>query len=235
MTEKKSTPPAFAVWLLSQMTRDEERHSILSDFSEIYEELAGEKGYFRASQWYWTQVFKSIPMFLFKYILWSTVMLGNSLKISFRSIKKHKGYSFINIFGLAAGMSCCLLILLWIQNELSYDRFHKNVDSIYRVRSNSNSQPAPLAPALKEDYPEIQNAVRFSNPEVTVLYQDKCFSLAACIFFNDQMAAKLCIPRSHWNIDLCAVGNTCSCYRSAHCKLSGNQSRHSQSCGFIKV
>ena len=176
MTEKKGTPPAFAVWLLSQMTRHEERLTILSDFSEIYEGLAGEKGYFRASQWYWTQVFKSIPMFLFKYILWSTVMLGNSLKISFRSIKKHKGYSFINIFGLAAGMSCCILILLWVQSELSYDRFHKNVDSIYRVRSNSNSQPAPLAPALKEDYPEIQNAVRFSNPEVTVRYQDKCFT-----------------------------------------------------------
>jgi putative ABC transport system permease protein len=176
MTEKKGAPPAFAVWLLSQMTRAEERLTILSDFSEIYEELAIEKGSIRARQWYWSQVFKSIPMFLLKYILWSFIMLKSSLKISIRSIKKHKGYSFINIFGLAAGMSCCLLILLWVQNELSYDRFHKNLDSIYSVTANTRSQPAPLGPALKDGYPEILNAVRFSNPEVTVLYQEKCFS-----------------------------------------------------------
>jgi ABC-type antimicrobial peptide transport system permease subunit len=176
MIEKKGTPPVFAVWLLSHMMRDEECLSILSDFSEIYEELAGEKGSIRASQWYWSQVLKSIPMFVLKYILWSFLMLKNSLKISIRSIKKHKGYSFINIFGLAAGMSCCLLILLWVQNELSYDRFHENVDSIYRVAGNSTSQPAPLGPALKDGYPEILNAVRFSNPNVSVRFQDKCFS-----------------------------------------------------------
>ncbi|MGD8538717.1 MAG: ABC transporter permease [Candidatus Aminicenantes bacterium] len=176
MTQNKDKPPTQASWLLSKITGDEERQSILSDFSEIYEELTQEKGYIRARQWYWSQVLKSIPMFLLKYILWSYVMLKNSLKISLRSVKKHKGYSFINIFGLAAGMSCCILILLWVQNELSYDRFHKNVNSIYRVAGNSTSQPAPLGPALKDGYPEILNTVRFSNPNVSVRYQDKCFN-----------------------------------------------------------
>jgi putative ABC transport system permease protein len=176
MTEKKTTPPALASWLLSHMMRDEERHTILNDFSEIYEEFVFEKGYIKAKQWYWSQVFKSTPMFLIKYILWSCVMFISSLKISLRSIKKHKGYSFINIFGLAAGMSCCLLILLWVQNELSYDRFHKNVDSIYRVAGNSTSQPAPLGPALKDGYSEISNAVRFSNPNVIVRYGEKCLN-----------------------------------------------------------
>ncbi|MGD9345780.1 MAG: ABC transporter permease [Candidatus Aminicenantes bacterium] len=176
MTENKGNPPAFAVWLLSRMMHDEERLTILNDFSEIYEELELNIGTLRARHWYWSQVLKSIPMFLCKYILWSCVMLKNSFKISIRSVKKHKGYSFINIFGLAAGMSCCILILLWVQNELNYDRFHKNVNSIYRVAGNSTSQPAPLGPALKEGYPEILNTVRFSNPNVSVRYQDKCFN-----------------------------------------------------------
>jgi len=176
MTKKKGNPPVFAVWLLSQMMRDEERLTILSDFSEIYEELVLNIGTIRARQWYWSQVLKSIPMFLCRYIFWSCVMLKNSFKIFIRSLKKHKGYSFINISGLAAGMSCCILILLWVQNELNYDRFHKNVNSIYRVAGNSTSQPAPLGPALKEGYPEILDAVRFSNPNVSVRYQDKCFN-----------------------------------------------------------
>jgi putative ABC transport system permease protein len=176
MTTRKGTPPRLAVWLLARIIRDEERLSILDDFLEIYHELSSEKGDLRARQWYWFQIFKSLPMFVLKNFVWSYIMLKNSLKISFRAMKKHKGYSFINIFGLAAGMSCCILILLWVQKELSYDRFHENVDSIYRVRSNGISQPAPLAPALKEDYPEIINSVRFSNPNVTVRHQDKCFS-----------------------------------------------------------
>jgi len=53
-------------------------------------------------------------------------MFKNYIKIALRNIKKHKGYSFINIAGLAIGMACCILILLWVQDELDYDQFHKN-------------------------------------------------------------------------------------------------------------
>lgn len=60
-------------------------------------------------------------------------MIKNYLKIALRNIRNHKGYSFINIFGLAVGMACCILILLWVQDELSYDRFHEHRDRIYRV------------------------------------------------------------------------------------------------------
>ena len=53
-------------------------------------------------------------------------MLRNYFKIAFRNIQRHKAYSFINISGLAIGMASSILILLWVQNELSYDRFHQN-------------------------------------------------------------------------------------------------------------
>ncbi|MGB3863131.1 MAG: ABC transporter permease [Candidatus Aminicenantaceae bacterium] len=58
-------------------------------------------------------------------------MIKNYIKIALRNLSRHKGYSFINIAGLAIGMACCILILLWVQDELSFDRFHKNADSIY--------------------------------------------------------------------------------------------------------
>ena len=61
-------------------------------------------------------------------------MLLNYMKVAIRNLKNNKGYSLINIFGLAVGITCCILILLYIQNELSYDHYNKNIDQIYRVR-----------------------------------------------------------------------------------------------------
>ncbi len=97
-------------------------------------------------------------------------MLKNYLKITIRNIIKHKGYSLINISGLAVGMACCILILLWVKDEMSYDRFHENADVIYRVTEhqyNSSGDyfpvavtPWPLAGALKNDFPEIVESAR---------------------------------------------------------------------------
>ena len=60
-------------------------------------------------------------------------MFQNYLKIAFRNIMKHKIHAAINIFGLAIGMACCMLILFYVQDELSYDRFHEDADRIHRV------------------------------------------------------------------------------------------------------
>jgi len=96
-------------------------------------------------------------------------MFNNYLKIAFRNVKKHKAYAFINIAGLAIGMACCILIISFISTELSYDRFHKNADSIYRQGLDANLggnqilmpiSTAPAAPAFVQDYPEILDAVR---------------------------------------------------------------------------
>jgi putative ABC transport system permease protein len=107
------------------------------------------------------------------------------LKITIRNIIRHKGYAFLNIFGLAAGMACCILIGLWVLDELNYDRFHENAPSICRVESNQNFSgrtlhiywtPHPLGPALKAEIPEIEDSTRAGNLNAQLLrYKDKAF------------------------------------------------------------
>ena len=98
-------------------------------------------------------------------------MLKNYFKIAFRNIGKNKAYSTINISGLAIGMACFIFIALYIQYELSYDKFHKNGDQIYRIilnpgntayqgKAGFNVTPAPLVPVLKTECPEIIHASR---------------------------------------------------------------------------
>ena len=92
-------------------------------------------------------------------------MFKNYFKIAFRNIIRKKVFSSINIFGLAIGMACTILILLWVQNELSYDDFHKNGDNIYRVlydRSDGiwGTSPGLLAPEAKSVIPEVVDAAR---------------------------------------------------------------------------
>jgi putative ABC transport system permease protein len=96
-------------------------------------------------------------------------MLKNYLKIAARNLAKHKFYSFINIIGLAIGLTCTLLILLYVQNELSYDKYHSKADRIFRVQSeiqfgekyfNMTTAPAPLAAALIEEFPDVEASVR---------------------------------------------------------------------------
>jgi len=99
-------------------------------------------------------------------------MIRNFFKVAYRNLLRNKGFSAINITGLATGMAAAVLILLWIQNELSYDGFHKNKDRIYETwncvafdgrRSCWNSVSALTARALEKDLPEVERAVRVVN------------------------------------------------------------------------
>jgi len=112
-------------------------------------------------------------------------MLRNFLIISLRNLTRNKTYSLINIAGLAIGMACCLMIMLWVQNEFSYDRFHEKADRIYRLCCDGHlggrnilapmSSP-PTGPAMVRDFPEVISSVRIENiPMVSVKYQDKAF------------------------------------------------------------
>ena len=92
-------------------------------------------------------------------------MLTNYLKTAFRSFKRHKGSFFINVIGLSIGMACSILILLWVMDELNYDKFHADSDRIYQVMEHQTysdnimttlSTPGILAPALKEEVPEFE-------------------------------------------------------------------------------
>ncbi|HEY4337057.1 MAG TPA: ABC transporter permease [Puia sp.] len=96
-------------------------------------------------------------------------MFTNYLKVAFRNLWKNKGFSFINITGLAVGMASAILILLWIQNEVSYDDFHEKRDRIYEVWNRAefsgemhswNTTPKVLASAMQRDFPEVEHACR---------------------------------------------------------------------------
>ena len=97
-------------------------------------------------------------------------MWTNYLKIALRNFRRHKGYSLINIFGLGVGIAGCLLILLFVREELSFDRFHEQTDAIYRLVKHTDAggessvsveMPPPLGPALEAGLPEVQHTVRF--------------------------------------------------------------------------
>jgi hypothetical protein len=111
-------------------------------------------------------------------------MLASYLKIAFRNLVKRKGYTSINISGLAIGMACCILILLWVRDELSYDRSHEHADRLYRVVQDiqfSDHQTSwaithgPLAPALQEAFPEIINTARLNRSSRRFRYNDQSF------------------------------------------------------------
>ncbi len=113
-------------------------------------------------------------------------MLTSYIKTAIRNLKKYKGYSFINITGLAVGIACCILILLWVRDELSFDGFHAKADSLFRVVEEQiytageifpvAVTPAPLAPALKDEFPEITDTCRYTTaPRFLVRYEDNRF------------------------------------------------------------
>ncbi|MDH5704772.1 MAG: ABC transporter permease, partial [Candidatus Aminicenantes bacterium] len=125
-------------------------------------------------------------------------MIKNYIKTAFRNLIKHKAFSLINISGLAIGMACCLLIIIFVQDELSYDKFHAKADRIYRMTSEENQRGIianyPLVfsgvpSVLQNDYSEVLNFVRF-DPRLNVLigsgdkqfYEERLFYADASVF-----------------------------------------------------
>ena len=99
-------------------------------------------------------------------------MIKNYIKTAIRSLSKNKGFTAINVLGLALGLASCLLIIFYVFDELNYDRYNTKADRVYRVNEdirfggNTNSYavaPAPLASALKNDFPEVEQVVRFRS------------------------------------------------------------------------
>ncbi len=126
-------------------------------------------------------------------------MIRNYLKSAWRNIRKNKLFSFINILGLSIGIATCFIIMLYVQDELSYDRFNKNADNIVRVVFHANlnggkidesvSMP-PVAQTMKKDFPEVRDATRilsFGNPQIIynhTVFKDDRFALVDPNFFS---------------------------------------------------
>ncbi|WP_193217827.1 MULTISPECIES: ABC transporter permease [unclassified Imperialibacter] len=112
-------------------------------------------------------------------------MLRNYLKVGFRNILKHKAFSFINVFGLAVAMSVCMLVILMLADQHSYDQFHSKKDRIYRILTDSEkfrqayaTSPYSLADVLRTEYPSVETSTRLM-PGVggDVIYNEKLFEM----------------------------------------------------------
>jgi putative ABC transport system permease protein len=124
-------------------------------------------------------------------------MIRNFIKVAVRNLLRQKGFSFINIFGLALGISCTALIGMWVKDELSFDRFHKDYETLYRITAtlpelkvHAAVSPAPLALAMKNEMPEIEDAVRITEPRRDLIsvgdirFEEKNIMFADSNFFR---------------------------------------------------
>jgi putative ABC transport system permease protein len=120
-------------------------------------------------------------------------LVWNCFKIALRKLRKQKGYSFINIAGLAIGLAACLLILLWVKDELSYDRFHEKADRIYRVAQFEEIggvseafalAPFPSAPAFASEIPEVETYVHLLRGTPLAVAEGRKFDLTD-VYFTD--------------------------------------------------
>lgn len=168
----KSYPPRTLEKLLGYILPRYVGHTALGDFAEEYNRVANIRGSGSAILWYLMHIIKSVPAFISYSIRWGIVMFQNYMKVTLRTIRRHKGFSFINVIGLAVGMACVVIILLWVQYELSFDKHHEKAERIFRVASESHANPSPtkmvvtpppMAPALVQEFPEIKASARLSR------------------------------------------------------------------------
>ncbi|WP_259014500.1 ABC transporter permease [Emticicia fluvialis] len=176
------SPPKLADKLLRVLLPDELAEELQGDMHEQFELMVEEKGLFKARWLYVWEVLRFCrPYFLKRklsakaesmkdfYFLINSGMLQNYLKIAFRNLLRAKGYVFINITGLAVGIAASTLIILWIQSEWQYDRIYRKTSRLYQVYNKDvfngepnvwDATPRPLAPALKQNYGEVEEAIR---------------------------------------------------------------------------
>lgn len=173
-TRREIQPPKIATWLLKSLLREELFEDVAGDLEEKFVKIAREKSTFRARINYWYQVINYMRLFAFrKNRRDGNFLLKNNIKISWRHLKNQPLFSSINIGGLTIGITACILITLYIQDELSYDQHLSN--NIYRLYTSNNNdgviyrvawhQP-PMADVLRNEVPEIESIARINTRTV---------------------------------------------------------------------
>ena len=190
---KNDSPPRLTFWFLEHMIDEHVRYSALGDFEERFRDIALRKGYLPAYVFIWSQIFLLIPSFFKFFLHWSFEMLKNYFKLGLRNMVKHSGSSFINIAGLALGLSLFILVALYVQFELGFDGFHDKKDRIYRVEQilahESHTEPTAGCPtalsfALAADIPDfekitkvIRNNLFFTTPDNRKFRENDVFAV----------------------------------------------------------
>lgn len=120
-------------------------------------------------------------------------MLKNYFKIALRNLWKQKGYTFINLAGMAVGMACCFMLLIYVNHEMHYDEHHPNVDRLYRVNYHASfggteriigAIPSPLAPLMRQDFPQIEQITRmyYRSISVRAINESQNFEISQAVF-----------------------------------------------------
>ncbi len=179
MPSKYPRPPRFPEFILRFFYPKRDSGYLDGDLREIYTDIYEERGCIAAACWYWAQFLLTVPPLIIHSLRWSLVMLKNYLKTAFRYLFRQKIFAVINIAGLAVGLSCCVLIFLYVADELSYDNFHDKEKTTFRILSRFHAQdgsirsrgpalPAAMGEPLEEYFPEIQHVVRFAGSRAVV-------------------------------------------------------------------
>ncbi len=176
---KKNKTPKIGEWILKQFLLNEEFQEKLGDFEEGFILKQEESGWLRARIWYWSQLLFVIPVLIENFFYWSFVMIRNYLLITFRTLLKHKGFSIINIFGLALSIAVCLMIMIFIRDWKSSDQFHEKKNRIIHVyttdvtdswdQDGSAMTAGYLAPYLRNSFSFIEDAVILRQMGANVL------------------------------------------------------------------
>lgn len=181
--DQKDSPPRWTLQLLQRICPSDLYEGIEGDLLEQFDADVQAVGVKKAKRKFVWHVLKFLrPGILlrnrFTLNIINTIMIGNYFKVASRNIQKRKLYSFINAFGLSVGLAFCMLIALYIQDEKEFDQFHENKNSIYRIEARSYDIWQPdladryqqhawiqtgLAPALKEELPEVKFATRYNS------------------------------------------------------------------------
>jgi len=198
-------PPKWITYFLSRVCPDALQDEIIGDMHEYYAYLVKTKGYKTAKRRMVGFMLASTPRLLLnrRYHKPTSIdMLRNYIVIALRNIRRQWGYSLINIFGLAVGLACCLLIGIYVNHELSYDQFHAKADQLYRVNvtystagqsSKMYMTPTALLPNMKREFNEVKNGARVFNvgifsPKVlqkgNVKYQEERFFYVDSAFLD---------------------------------------------------
>jgi putative ABC transport system permease protein len=199
--------PRFSQWLFSIMKRYDEEFIWAGDLEEEFNQIVEERGSPKARRWYRIQVFKTIPTYL-KYLMhWGYIMSKHYLITALRHMKRQKNYTAINVVGLAIGLTFFILIMIFVQFELSYDQYHENARHIYRIASElpaghthggktaMTRTVSPLAPTMVEEFPEVELATRFArNRNVLLSYNNQNFLEDEVIFAEPQIFRMFSLP-----------------------------------------
>ncbi len=187
MKKRSGGPPKILEWLLNRISPKMDIQEKLGDFEELYIEKKSLYGAIHSWLWYLSQLTKLSKTQLQNSIYGGYAMYKNYIRIIIRNLFRNKDFSLINILGLAMGITCFIFIVLFIIDELSYDSFHNDADNIYRMRVSgvlSGNEfdmavaSAPMAHALKRDYPEVLQVARIRKvwTDRFVEYNNNAFS-----------------------------------------------------------